>query len=205
MADDAFVPDLDAFYTYADYLRMKLKGRWELIRGVLIKMPAPRDPHQAAVQALGSDLRTFLKRHPCTSRVSPYDVRLFAAVEGRDTTVVQPDVCVICDRAKITSKGCYGPPDMVIEVLSPSTRKKDRVVKTPLYDQAGVREYWIVDLELERIEQRVLPEGGRIYPLPTLFTRGGEVESAVVPGFRVSVSELMDEANEFADVEAPGE
>ena len=205
MADDAFVPDLNGFYTYADYLRMKLKGRWELIRGVLIKMSAPRDPHQAAVQALAGDLRTLLKREKCTARVAPYDVRLFADVEGRDTTVVQPDVCVICDRAKITSRGCYGAPDLVIEVLSPSTAKKDRVVKTPLYDQAGVREYWIVDLELKRIEQRVLPDGGRIYPLPTLYHRGDEVVSAVVPSFRVSVSELMDEANEFANVEAPGE
>ena len=205
VTDDSFVPDLNAFYTYADYQRMKLKGRWELIRGVLIKMSAPRDPHQAAVQALAGDLRTLLKRQPCTARVAPYDVRLFADVEGRDTTVVQPDVSVICDRTKITSRGCYGAPDMVIEVLSPSTAKKDRVVKTPLYDQAGVREYWIVDLTLQRIEQRVLPESGRIYPLPTLYYRGEEVASAVAPSFRVSVSELMDEANEFADVEAPGE
>ena len=69
-------------------------------------------------------------------------------------TVVQPDVCVICDRSKLTVKGCVGAPDLCIEVLSPSTGSHDRLTKTTIYEQAGVREYWIVDLKRERIEQR---------------------------------------------------
>ena len=197
--DGGLVPDLDAFYTYADYLRMQLVGRWELIKGYLREMSAPRDPHQRAVQAFGGDLRTFLKAHPCTSRVAPYDVRLFGNHPAHDSTVVQPDVCVICDRGKITARGCVGAPDFIIEVLSPSTSQHDRLTKTVLYEQAGVREYWIVDLRLERIEQRVLAEDARYSP-PTLSGRGASAASHVIAGFSVSVAELMDEANEFADV-----
>ena len=201
--EDTFVPDLSGFYTYADYLRMELKGRWELIKGYLREMSAPRDPHQVAVHAIGGELRTYLKRRPCTSRIAPYDVRLFPKGDETDGTVVQPDVCVICDRSKITRRGCVGSPDLCIEVLSKWTERHDRTTKTTLYEQAGVREYWIVDLKIERIEQRVIEADG-FYPLPTLYLRGQEIESEVVPGFRVSVTELMEEANEFADVDTPG-
>lgn len=193
--DDSFVPDLDAFYTYADYLRMELKGRWELIKGFLRKMSAPRDAHQGAVSILHGTLFPLLRRRECVLRMAPYDVRLFVDDDERDTTVLQPDVCVICDRSKITVRGCKGAPDFCIEVLSPSTESHDRYTKTALYEQAGVREYWIVDLKRERIEQRVLREDG-MYPLPTLYRGGDTAESAVVAGFRVSVDELMDEAKE---------
>lgn len=193
--DDSFVPDLDAFYTYADYLRMELKGRWELVKGFLRKMSAPRDAHQGAVSILHGTLFPLLRRGECVLRMAPYDVRLFVDIADRDTTVLQPDICVICDRSKITVRGCKGAPDLCIEVLSPSTESHDRYTKTALYEQASVREYWIVDLKRERLEQRVLQDDG-MYPLPTLYRRGDTAESAVVAGFRVSVEELMDEAKE---------
>ena len=193
--DQTFVPDLDAFYTYADYLRMELKGRWELIKGFLRKMSAPQDPHQGATGKLFANLYVHLKGRPCVVRVAPYDVRPFGASDDADATVVQPDVCVICNKNKLTVKGCVGAPDLCIEVLSPSTGSHDRLTKTAIYEQAGVREYWIVDLKRERIDQRALRADG-MYPLPTLYRRGDTVESAVVTGFRVSVNELMDEAKE---------
>ncbi len=196
LAADSFVPDLSGFYTYLDYLRMELEGRWELIKGFLREMAAPRDAHQAAVGLLYGTLFNLRSTHGCQVRVSPYGVRLFPDPDSGDTTVVQPDVCVICDRSKIKSAGCYGPPDLVIEVLSPSTQQHDRLTKTTLYEQAGVQEYWIVDLKRERIEQRVMQAGGQ-YALPTLYPRGATAESTAVAGFRVSVAEFMDEANEF--------
>ena len=195
---ESFVPDLSGFYTYLDYLRMKLEGRWELIKGYLREMSAPRDAHQAAVGLLYATLFNLRGTHRCQVRVAPYGVRLFPDPDSGDTTVVQPDVCVICDRTKIKSAGCYGAPDLIIEVLSPSTHQHDRLTKTTLYEQAGVREYWIVDLKRERIERRVLQADGH-YLLPTLYLRGTVAESTVVAGFRVSVSEFMDEANEFED------
>ena len=133
-------------FTYADYLAWPEDERWELINGEAYAMAAPGLAHQAAVGELFVQISVFLRGKPCRPFVAPFDVRLPRGKEADDdvTTVVQPDISVICDPAKLDERGCRGAPDWVIEVLSPSTAAKDQIQKLAAYERAGVREVWLV-------------------------------------------------------------
>jgi len=145
-------------YTYAEYYSWDDDTRWELMEGAPYAMvPAPGQKHQSIVGELYAQLATFLKKKPCKVFVSPFDVRLNA--DSNDDTVVQPDVIVVCDMTKLDGKSCVGAPDMVIEVLSPSTARRDRFMKLRLYQLAGIREYWIVDPDLKAVSVHVLEDG----------------------------------------------
>lgn len=142
--------DLNGTYTYADYLLWQFKERVELIKGRIFKMsPAPNTSHQLISSKLQGNLFVHLKDKSCYLFSAPFDVRLFdtrkSAFINRDIyTVVQPDLCVVCDKNKLDEKGCLGAPDLVIEILSPGNSKKEVDSKFDLYQESGVREYWIV-------------------------------------------------------------
>jgi len=134
-------------YTYADYCRWDDGQRWELIDGEAYLMaPAPTAFHQIVAFQIGHQVETALKDKPCTVLLAPIDVRLPKAGEHDDTadTVVQPDVLVVCDAAKIDPRGVKGAPDWIVEVLSPATASYDHLTKRALYERAGVREFWLV-------------------------------------------------------------
>lgn len=134
-------------YTYADYLRWPDEVRFELIDGSACAMgPAPLRIHQKILLQLARQVGDALEGKTCEAYVAPFDVRLPQADEADDavTTVVQPDLSVICDAAKLDDRGCRGAPDWVIEVLSSATASHDQVKKRALYERAGVREYWLV-------------------------------------------------------------
>jgi len=150
------------YYTYADVLKMSEDIRVELIDGVIYNMASPSWKHQNVAGAIYSQLRSFLKGKKCRVFISPFDVRLNAKLFGNDdNTIVQPDVLVICDRSKLDSKGngYRGAPDLVVEVLSPSTAYRDRHVKFEQYQNAGVREYWMVEANSKFVEVYVLENG----------------------------------------------
>ena len=130
-------------YTYEDYLNSDEDERFEIIDGIIYMMASPARVHQGILGELYLQLASFLKGKPCKVYVAPFSVRLSVG-EGADT-VLEPDLVVVCDKAKLDDRGCVGGPDMVIEILSPSTSKKDRTKKFNKYLQAGVRELWIVD------------------------------------------------------------
>lgn len=139
-------------FTYAEYLDWTGDERWELIEGEAFLVPSPGRRHQEIVVALLVQIAAFLEsddgqRTGCRVYVAPFDVRLPKNDEpdGEITTVVQPDLAVICDPAKLDRAGCRGAPDWVIEVLSPATAARDLSRKRDLYEEHGVREYWIVD------------------------------------------------------------
>lgn len=139
----------ETIFTYADYLTWDEDERIELIDGEAVMMAPPSTSHQLISGELFRQLANFLEGKKCLAIPAPFAVRLFER-EG-DTpsnvrTVVEPDISVICDRNKLDAHGCKGAPDMVIEILSPSNRRHDRLVKLDLYQRAGVREYWIVIL-----------------------------------------------------------
>ena len=130
-------------YTYADYLTWDDGQRCELIDGVVYMMsPAPSVDHQRISGEIFRQLVTYLRGKKCEVFPAPFDVRLNAANE--DDTVVQPDLTVVCDHNKLDEHGCIGAPDMIIEILSPSSENHDKMTKFKKYRQAGVREYWIV-------------------------------------------------------------
>lgn len=142
-------------YTFADCLSRKDETRLELIDGELYFMAPPSRRHQDVSGALFAQLYHFLEGKPCKVYAAPFAVRLFEqkddAPEKADT-MVEPDISVICDSGKLDQYGCKGAPDLVIEILSPSTRRHDRLVKLRLYQRAGVREYWIADPESETVQ-----------------------------------------------------
>jgi len=149
------LPRKNEYYTYSDYCLWDETGRWELIEGIPYAMsPAPSTRHQEISGGLHRELAAFLKGKACKVFHAPFDVRLNAA--GEDDTVVQPDLVVICDRSKIDDRGCKGAPDMIIEIISPSSARHDRFIKFQLYQKFGVREYWIVDPDTNTVAAHVL-------------------------------------------------
>ena len=138
-------------YTLEDYLRLPDDQRVELIDGVFYDMAAPTTIHQSIAGFLHKKFLDFVmaNKGPCFPFISPVDVQL----DCDDKTVVQPDVLVVCDRTKYKNGRVFGAPDLVIEVLSPSTRRKDMQLKMYKYAGAGVREYWMVDPEKKLVVQ----------------------------------------------------
>jgi Uma2 family endonuclease len=134
-------------HTYGDYRTWPEPPRYELIEGMAYAMaPAPTRRHQRLVGELFRAISDTLEDSTCEVNLAPFDVRLPKADEADDDieTVVQPDLCVVCDPAKLDDKGCRGAPDWLIEVLSPATAGHDQVRKLALYERHGVREYWLV-------------------------------------------------------------
>ncbi len=155
--------DPEGSYTYADYLLWQFQERVELIRGRLFRMsPAPNLTHQRVSRNLSRDLLNFFYGHPCQVFIAPFDVRLpVSRKQGQDTTVVQPDLCVICDESKLDEQGCAGAPDLVVEILSPGNSRREMKDKFEVYEEAGVREYWIVNPAERVVLVYVLNNEGR--------------------------------------------
>ncbi|MCL2109183.1 MAG: Uma2 family endonuclease [Oscillospiraceae bacterium] len=137
-------------YTYADYLTWDGDTRYELIDGVPYAFAAPNVRHQEVCGELFGQLRDFLKGKLCKVFIAPIDVRLNP--QNADDTVVQADVIVVCDHSKIGGNSINGAPDLVIEVLSPSTASYDLIVKLNRYRESGVREYWVIDPENNAVQ-----------------------------------------------------
>ena len=154
-------------YSYADYRSWPEEERWELIDGEAFAMsPAPSSTHQRIVGEIFVQIHAFLSNTECAVFVSPLDVKLSTVEEDDAPTVVQPDIIVCCDKEKITEQGINGAPDLVIEVVSPSSGVKDRKTKFDLYENRGVGEYWIVNTE-----EKVIEIYRRIVENPKKFTR----------------------------------
>ena len=150
--------DEDKRFTYADYEGWDDENRYELIDGIAYMMAAPTTAHQSILGELHRQFANYLKGKQCRVFLAPYDVCL-NGLGDEDYTVVQPDVLVVCDESKIDKKRCNGAPDMTIEILSPSTSKRDLFLKLEKYQLAGVREYWIVDPDAKAVNVHILENG----------------------------------------------
>ncbi|QRR03879.1 Uma2 family endonuclease [Dyadobacter sandarakinus] len=143
--------DLNGTYTYADYLLWRFEERLELIKGRIFKMsPAPNVRHQRISTQLQGRLFNYLKGQSCDLFSAPFDVRLSSSKKLSNSnpeiyTVVQPDLCVVCDASKLDERGCLGAPDLIVEILSPGNSRKEMDLKFQLYEECGVREYWLVE------------------------------------------------------------
>jgi Uma2 family endonuclease len=186
-------PDSSLIYTYADYLEWKFEERLELFRGKIFKLSAPNTRHQDISGNLFVPISLFLKKKSCKVFAAPFDVRLPVKNKKKDdevTTVVQPDICVICDETKIDSRGCCGAPDLIVEILSPGNSKKEIRLKHELYEEAGVKEYWIVNPEEENIVVFILNEEGKLSGLK-MFASGDTIQSIAVPGLNINLTEIF--------------
>lgn len=148
-------------YTYADYLTWDDGNRYELIDGVAYMMaPAPSAAHQSISMEISRQLANYLIGKTCKVFAAPFDVRL--NTDAEDDTVVQPDISIVCDTSKIDDRGCKGTPDLIVEILSPSTIRQDQIMKLNKYRDAGVREYWIVSPESRSVQVYLLDNGNYI-------------------------------------------
>lgn len=194
MVTDISTLDPKKTYTYADYLNWQFKERVELIKGKLFKMsPAPGTLHQRISNKLATQITWFLKGKPCELFSAPFDVRFPNGKETDNTfTVVQPDICIICDQSKLDDRGCLGAPDMIIEILSPQTAKKDIKDKFQLYEENEVKEYWIVTPENKVVDVFVLKEDKK-YHLLGKFADDDMVKVNIFKNFEINLAEIFTE------------
>lgn len=181
--------DLSKEYTYADYMTWQFKERVELLAGRIFKLSAPSSVHQSVLMELSRQLANYLLHDPCQVFPAPFDVRL------SPTDIVQPDISVICDPAKIDSRGCNGAPDLVVEILSPSTSKRDLSDKLELYLFHKVHEYWIIDPIHKGITINLLEADGTYRTTrPYFFEK--RIRSRVIEGFELDLSTLIEDSDD---------
>ena len=180
-------------FTYGEYVQWVNDDRWELIDGEAYLMsPAPTTRHQRVKARLFNVIFNFLEGKSCEAFDAPFDVRLPDHDEADEEvrTVVQPDIVVICDKAKIDKKGCRGAPDFVVEIISPSTSARDRVEKAALYQRHGVREYWVVHPDENWIAVHILGPTGQYSP-PRVVLNEGRLSIATLPGLDIHLDAVF--------------
>lgn len=174
---------LDARYTWDDYCHWNDGERWEIIEGIAYNMsPAPTTRHQAISRELALEVGIYLRGKPCQPFTAPIDVKL------SEHDVVQPDLIVVCNPEQIERTHIEGPPTLIVEILSPSTHRKDRLKKTQLYARVGVQELWIVDPE-GLVELFTLRDGK--YVLGQVHGPEDTLVSEVFPDLAISLARVF--------------
>ena len=176
-------------YSYADYLEWQMDEMVELIKGRVFRSAAaaPRRIHQKISGKVFNQLFNFLEGKSCEVYEAPFDVRLpIKSKKNKDIdTVVQPDICVVCDKNKLDELGCIGAPDLIIEILSPGNNKKELKHKYEVYEESGVSEYWVIHPYEQTVMTYTLFEGK--YIPSKLLISGDFIESNSVAGFRLDL------------------
>jgi len=189
--------DLNKRYTFADYLTWIDDKRRELIDGfVKLMSPAPTSYHQSISINLATEIKNYLKKKKYKIFTAPFDVRFPEAADIKEydkiTTVVQPDISVICDLSKIDTKGCIGAPDMIVEIVSPSLARHDVEEKYKLYQKHGVREYWIVFPEDRSINVFILDENYK-YQLVGMYANDSKVKVNIFEDLVIDLAEIFED------------
>lgn len=182
-------------YTFADVLTWPDNERAEIINGEPVMMaPPPSRVHQEISFEISRQIGNYLDGKRCKVYPAPFGVRLFEqdgdSPEDVDT-MVEPDISIVCDPSKLDDHGCKGAPDMVVEVLSPSTQRHDQLVKLGLYQRARVREYWIID-PADRSVQVFVLEDGR-YTAKDFGAAGDRLRVNVLEDCTIDLSQVFPE------------
>ena len=182
-------------YTFADCLTWGEDERIEIVDGEAVMMAPPTTAHQLISGEMFRQLANYLEGKKCRAIPAPFAVRLFEkdgdSPEDVDT-MVEPDISVVCDSSRLDKHGCKGAPDMVVEILSPSTQRHDRLVKLSLYQRAGVREYWIVNPEDQTVQVMLLDDGG-VLQLHEVYDRQSVAKVNVLDGCFIELSKVFSE------------
>jgi Uma2 family endonuclease len=192
-----------ASMTYEDLIQLPGEERRELFFGVPFAMaPAPSRRHQEVAWELARQIGNFLRGRPCRGFAAPFDVRLPEAGESDEetSTVVQPDISVVCDEAKLDDRGCRGAPDWIVEVVSPRTASNDYIRKVEIYERHGVREYWIVHPVDRVLILRTLDETGR-YGIPEYCSGNGRLGPRIFPELELDMDAVFGEDSETSPPE----
>lgn len=191
--------DMDGTYTYADYLTWQFDDALELIKGkIMLMSPAPNVNHQRISMRLSYMLYPFFNNKKCQLFAAPFDVRLYnknkSIIANKEIiTVVQPDLCVICDSEKLDMQGCSGAPDWIIEILSKGNSKREMQIKYDLYQESGVKEYWLIYPVEQAVYQFVLDDVTQQYRLFKMYPGDAKANSYLFPDLEVDLQEVFAE------------
>jgi len=188
--------DLNKVYTYADYFKWQFEERVELIKGRIFKMsPAPNRIHQKISGYIYNAIYNYLRSKECEVYAAPFDVRLpRKSKDDQDIiTVLQPDICIICDLSKLDDRGCIGAPDIVIEILSPGNNAKELKNKYEVYEESGVKEYWVVSPQDDTFIIYTLIDGK--YDASRLMVAGDTITSPLLQKFSLNLADLFENMN----------
>ena len=191
MADALLAPEESGHYTYKDYLSWEGPERYQLINGEAFMMASPSVEHQAILVELVTQFNIWLRGKPCRVFAAPLDVRLFPEEDNSDNTVVQPDLLVVCDREKLGKGSVNGPPDLAVEIVSPSTSKKELFLKFEVYLNAGLREYWVIEPEQKIVQVHIYEKD---HFKSNAYKGDAVIKSAVLNGFSVELKTLWTAA-----------
>jgi len=189
--------DQNRRYTYAEYLTWADDKLRELLDGFIRLMsPAPKLKHAVISRKIAVPMVNFIDKNngDCQVFYAPFDVRLprnpNETANNQIYTVVQPDICVVCDNSKLDEDGCLGAPDMVVEILSLSSQRYDLNEKFNLYEAAGVKEYWVVSPKEKGINVFILQENGK-YDAGTVYEGDVQVPVQTLKGLSISTEKLF--------------
>ncbi len=190
--------DLNGVYSYADYLTWQFDETVELIKGkIMLMCPAPTTKHQAISRDLSFYMTGFLHTQKnCQLFTAPFDVKLYNRTKSQLAdkevfTVVQPDLCVICNPEKLTEKGCDGAPDWIIEILSKGNTKKEMQLKYELYEESGVTEYWLVYPYEQVVHQFVLHKESQKYQLLGMYADDEIIIPSLFPKLNIDLAKIF--------------
>lgn len=187
------MPEDKKNYTYAEFVGIEEELLCEVLDGKIISMsPSPTPKHQDVVDELTAEFKFYLRGKECMAFSSPIDVCLFADKETKMDDIkdwLQPDLMVVCDKNKIGEKYIVGAPDIVIEVLSPSTARNDRLIKFNSYEKAGVEEYWIVDPYNMSVE--IYSLSGRTYKQAGVFGKDDVLTVTIFEDMKINLKNIF--------------
>jgi len=179
--------------SYADYLTWPEDERWEIIDGIAYMQATPSPIHQEILIGLSVQFHHYLSGKPCKVYPAPFSVRLTQDNESKNEDikkVVEPDISIVCDKSRIDSKGCKGAPDLIVEIISPSSVKMDRFTKFNSYEKAGVKEYWIVEPEGKLVSVFVLQANQR-YGRPEVYSEEDKINVSIFPDLTVDLAPVF--------------
>ncbi|WKV09583.1 Uma2 family endonuclease [Thermoanaerobacterium sp. CMT5567-10] len=184
------LPDKKEVYTYEDYLNWPDDKRIELIDGQIYSMAPPSRIHQEISGAIYLQFANYLKDKKCNVYYAPFGVRFSEKNEKDIKTVVEPDIAVVCDKSKLDNEGCKGAPDLIVEIVSPSSASKDKIEKFNLYEKYGVKEYWIVEPEEKIISVFTLQDNNR-YGRPEPYTVGNKIKVSIFDDLVIDLKDVF--------------
>ncbi len=184
-------------YSYNQYKNWPDDERWELIDGEAYNMsPAPGLKHQAVSLEISRQIANYLIGKSCNVFAAPFDVFLPGSNESEDqtSTIVQPDITIVCDSSKLTDKGCIGSPDIIIEIISPASASKDQIIKLGLYERHNVKEYWIVH-PVDRIIWKYIFKNGK-YSRPFIYDKTDKPSFEKFPKLKIDLLKVFGVEND---------
>jgi Uma2 family endonuclease len=179
--------DLDKTYSYADYLTWIFEDRVELIDGRIFEISMPNRYHQEVSMVICGEVYNYLRGKPWKVYYAPFDVRLPRTGNANDQiyNVLQSDICVKCDKAKLDKRGSIGAPDIIVEILSLGNNQKELRNKYELYEESGVLEYWIISPQHKTFLKYTLVDGQ--YQPSKFMTVGDVIATPILPGFELDL------------------